>query len=241
MNNREYRVKNSTIAEHTRSRFGRRISPGSVPFTPSNAQLKAILQRCKAGETLQAIGTVYGVSGRRLWGIIRDSGFDIREFRRNHALDILGTREPIGPSLSEVPVPPARRRILELMAKRPNLNYQEVAALSGCTRQNVQECVKKHAELIERFRQGEDLKAPPRKRKDGEFVQRVVEMYSEQPAAEVAKVFKISAHSVLNYARKLGFRKKVPKRSFKRAMSHIQRRGCATVLRGTGANLTHRA
>jgi predicted DNA-binding protein YlxM (UPF0122 family) len=209
MNNREYRVKNATFAEHSRSRLGRRRSPAAVQFTPSSTQLTEILHRCKAGETLKAIGTIYGVSGRRIWSIVRDSGFDIRRFRRNHALPILGTREPIGPTLSEVPVPPARRRILELMAKHPNLNCQEVAALSGCTRQNVQECVKKHAELIERFRRGEDLKVPPRRRKDQEFVQRVVEMYSEQSAAEVAKVFEISAHSVLNYARKLGFRKKL--------------------------------
>ena len=185
------------------------VARGPVEFTASTNQLKEILDRCKKGETLHAIGMLYGVSGRRIWSIIRCAGFDIRKFRRKHALEILGTREPIAPFLREVPVPPARRRILELMAKRPDLNYQEVAAISGCTRQNVQEFLKRHAECIERFRRGESVKARQYIRKDRDFMQRVVEMYNQRPAVEVAKAFKISAHSVLNYARKLGFRKKL--------------------------------
>ncbi|MDB6040977.1 MAG: hypothetical protein JWM99_4818 [Verrucomicrobiales bacterium] len=110
-----------------------------------------------------------------------------------------------------IPVPPASRRILDLLRRYPDKTYAEIATICGCTRQHVYRCLQQHGERIDRFLETGGKETRGRKPADPYFIQQVVDMYKNFSAQTVALHFGISKTTVKIYAEKRGLRKRTRK------------------------------
>jgi len=204
---------NATSVQRALEERGIKRRPTKVPaFTPTDGQLKDILDRYKAGETASQIGSTYGATPDRIRKIIINAGVPMRG-RRLPRIEMLELRSQIGETLKKVKVPPATRKVLELLGKHPDFSYASIGELCGHSRQHVQHCLQAHAERMERIKSG--IVERRGKKPDPELMREVVEMYAHYPASQVAKGFGISTQCVVTFARNLGVSKRNPLKAAK--------------------------